>query len=77
MDWSSLTEEQYLRLCECRSRHSDVVPIARAYMINKKCDAEMGLELAFEHLDMNGQFWDPTNEEYDAMLRKLERMQND
>ena len=75
MNWSILTEEQYNRLCACCSRKSDIVPIAKAYMISKDVDSEMGLEMAFEHIDMNGQFFDTTNEEYDDMLAELKKFE--
>ena len=77
MNWDSLTEEQLERLAECRSRKSDIVPIARAYMLNRDYDAETALVTTLEHLDSNSQFFDLTNDEFDSMIRKLERMQND
>ena len=73
MNWDNLTSSQYTRLCECRSIKSDIVPIAKAYMINKGYDAENALISAFEHLDMNGQFFDPTKEEYDKYLSELRK----
>ena len=77
MNWDSLTEEQLQRLAECRSRKSDIVSIARAYMLNRDYDAETALVTTLEHLDSNSQFFDLTNDEFDSMIRKLERMQND
>lgn len=71
MKWDLLTQEQYNRLCECRSRKSDIVPIARCYKVEFGISAEDALIKAFEHLDMNGQFYDPTKEEYDSMLAKI------
>lgn len=73
MNWDNLTNEQYTRLCECRSIKNDIVPIAKAYMINKSCDADDALTYTFEHLDMNGQFFDPTEEEYNGYLNELRK----
>jgi hypothetical protein len=71
MDWKNLTSEQYLRLCECRSRKADIVPIAKAYMINKGYGAEDALVSALEHLDMNGQFFDLTDDEWSDYIYEL------
>lgn len=71
MKWDLLTQEQLTRLAECRSRKSDIVPIARCYKVEKNLDNVDALEMAFEHLDANGQYYDPTPEEYDKMLRAL------
>ena len=71
MKWDLLTQEQENRLANCCSRKSDIVPIARCYKVEKNLEAEDALEMAFEHLDANGQYYDPTPEEYDKMLRAL------
>lgn len=71
MNWDSLTQEQLMRLCECRSRKSDIVPIAKAYQINRGYSAEDALITALEHLDMNGQFFDLTDDEWNAYKNKL------
>lgn len=71
MKWDLLTQEQLTRLAECRSRISDIVPIAKCYKVEKGVSAEDALILTLEHLDMNGQFYDPTKEEYDEMLAKI------
>ena len=64
MRWDSLNAEQYMRLCECRSKKFDIIPIAKAYMLERKCDAEQALERTLEHLDANGQFFDLTHDEW-------------
>lgn len=71
MKFDALTHEQYIRLCECRSRKSDIVAIARAYMLEKSYNAEDALITALEHLDMNGQFFDLTGNEWNAYKNKL------
>lgn len=71
MKWDLLTQEQYNRLCACCSRKSDIVPIAKCYKQEKNISNEDALILAFEHLDMNGQFYDPTEEEYNNMLKRI------
>ena len=71
MKWDLLTSEQFNRLCACCSRKSDIVPIAKCYKVEKNIPAEDALIMAFEHLDMNGQFFDPTKEEYEEMLAQV------
>ena len=64
MKWETLTSEQYNRLCECRSLKADILPIAKAYKIERGYDPEQALITALEHLDANGQFFDLASEEY-------------
>lgn len=71
MKWTYLSEEAYNRLCECRSRAKDIVPIAKCYKEEKAISAKDALILALEHLDMNGQFFDPTEEEFNKMLARI------
>ncbi len=75
--WSGLTDGQYERLCECRSLRRDLVPIAvcfaKAYPSESSEDA---LVRALEHLDMNGQFIDLTDEEYEQAVEDIERRRN-
>lgn len=74
MKWEYLTDEQLNRLAECRSRKSDVIWIAKCYKEEKNVSCEDAMILAFEHLDMNGQFYDPTKEEYDRLMKQLESL---
>ena len=74
MKWENLTEAQLTRLCECRSKKSDIVPIAIAYKNESAYDSENSLICALEHLDMNGQFFDLTSQEWDEAIRKLDRI---
>ena len=71
MKWNNLTEQQYLRLCECRSKKSDIVPIAKAYMLERKYDAERALETTLEHLGANSQFFDLSEDEWTDYLYAL------
>lgn len=71
MRWTGLTEEQEMRLANCRSRKSDIVPIARCYKKEKGISSEDALILTLEHLDSNGQYFDPSKEEYDRMLCQI------
>jgi len=71
MKWDLLSQEQYYRLCNCSSRRADIVPIAKCYKVEKGVSADDALVLALEHLDMNGQFFDPTTEEYNKMLNQI------
>ena len=71
MKWNNLTEQQYTRLCECRSKKSDIVPIAKAYAIEQGMGAEDALETALEHLDANGQFFDLTHTEWLEFVEKI------
>ena len=72
MNWDNLTHEQFMRLCECRSLKSDIVPIAKAYQINRGYSAEVALVTTLEHLDMNGQFFDLTADEWNEFEHQLE-----
>lgn len=71
MKWTSLSSAQYERLCDCRSRKEDIFAIARAYKIEKNYDAVTALEVALEHLDANGQFFDLTQEEWTDLVQDL------
>ena len=71
MKWTNLTAEQYTRLCECRSFRTDIVPIAKGYMIEKGYTAAQALETALEHLGANGQFFDVSNAEWNDYIDEL------
>lgn len=73
MQWSNLTAEQYRRLCECRSLKLDIVPIAKAYVLEKGYDNVGALESAIEHLGANNRFFDLSVDEWDSMLCELEK----
>ena len=74
MKWENLTEAQLTRLCECRSRKSDIVPIAIAYKNESGYDSENALICALEHLCMNSQFFDLTSQEWNDAISKLDRI---
>lgn len=71
MKWNLLTNEQYDRLCACRSKKADIVPIAKCYKQERGVSADNALTLTLEHLGMNGQFFAPTNDEYNKMLKRI------
>lgn len=73
MNWNTLTQDQHDRLCECRSKKSDIIPIAKAYMSEKGYDADTALTVTLEHLDANNQFFDLTSEDWSRMIKRLER----
>lgn len=71
MRWDNLTKQQYMRLCECRSKKSDIVPIAKAYAIERGMSAGDALETTLEHLGANGQFFDLTHTEWLKFVDKI------
>ena len=73
MKWDLLTQEQLERLGECRSRRSDIVPIAKCYKVERGVSAELALELTLEHLGANNQFVDLTDEEYKRFIKEVEQ----
>ena len=66
-----LTNEQYQRLCECRSRKEDIPALARCYMKDENAAPEDALVSALELLDSNNQYIDLTQEEYDAVIAEI------
>lgn len=64
MKWELLSNDQYIRLCNCRSIKADIIPIAKCYKQEKNISAGDALVYTLEHLDCNGQFFDFTSEEY-------------
>ena len=73
MTWANLTEDQYLRLCECRSRRADILPIARAFMLERGYNAEDALVATLEHLECNSQDFDLSDGEWDMCIRVLNK----
>lgn len=74
--WSCLTAEQRTRLYECRSRKEDIPAIARCYWVKNRhkiegYTKEDALAQAFDILDCNGQWYDPTREEYENMIEQI------
>lgn len=64
------------RLGNCMSRKSDIVPLCRArwaYLKTRpeKWEPEDALVSVLELLDCNGQYFDPTREEYDDILAQI------
>lgn len=72
MTWKSLTEDEYLRLCECRSRKADIMPIAKAYILERGYEPEQALEVTLEHLGANSQMFDLTKDEWVDGIYALE-----
>lgn len=76
INWEKhLPEDIYIRLCECRNKRSDLVPLAKVIKLyNPDATNEDCFILALEWVgDWNGQFTvtDLTEEEYDRMLKKV------
>lgn len=69
--WTFLTEEQYERLCDCRSRKTDIYNIAKCFLINKNKTPEDAIICALEHLSCNSQDFDLTDEEFNKMAIRL------
>lgn len=72
--WTDLLDEHiYARLCNCCSRRTDILPLARAkYCFEKSRNEEYKKEQALieilDHLDCNSQFFDLSQAEYDGIL---------
>jgi len=71
MKWTTLSTDAYNRLCNCRSAKKDIVPIAKAYMIERGYDPETAMEIALEHLGANNQFFDLTKDEWTDAINEL------
>ena len=69
--WNLLTEEQYERLCDCRSIKADIYPIAKCFLINRGKNPEDAIVCALEHLSCNNQDFDLTDKEYRDMVSRL------
>ena len=69
----SLPDDVWNRLCHCRSRKEDILPLAQAKWTyldskNRKYCKEDALVCVIEHLDCNGQDFELTREEWDDIL---------
>ena len=70
----TLSEDVYVRLCNCRSRKEDILPLAQAkwsYIKSRfgdKYGKEDALVSVVEHLDCNGQDFELTREEWNDIL---------
>lgn len=71
MKWTTLTQEQFTRLAECRSLKSDIVPIACAYVQELDYYPDTALEITLEHLDSNGQFFDLSEDDWTRYLKMI------
>ena len=74
--WTDLLEEGvHVRLAECRSRKSDIAPLAQAKWAmlknNPEYTKEDALVQVLELLDCNSQFFDLTRDEYDDILNSI------
>ena len=71
----TLQESVYMRLCECRSRKSDIEMLVNAKWLYYKeigkdkegFTKEDALISILEHLDCNSQYFDLTEEEYNDL----------
>lgn len=72
-----LSNDVYDRLVNCKSRKSDILPIAQAKWNvfknapNPVLDKEDALVTALDILDMNGNYIDLTKDEYDYILSQI------
>ena len=70
----SLPDDVWNRLCHCRSRKEDILPLAQAkwsYIKSRfgdKYGKEDALVSVVEHLDCNGQDFELTREEWNDIL---------
>ena len=68
----TLPDDVYERLAECKSRRSDIIPIAQAIYshgeANSKDDAIL---LALEHLASNDQLFNYTEDDYRRAVRRI------
>jgi hypothetical protein len=70
--WKGLDEEILMRLCDCRSRQSDILPLARCVYKNKHMtDKVSALIYVLEHLECNMQYFDLTNDEWNAIIEQM------
>ncbi len=71
--WSELTGEVYNRLCDCRSKKDDIVPLARSVFHNniKGFTAEDSLVYVLEHLECNSQDFDLTKDEFNEYIEQI------
>lgn len=76
-EWQEqLTEEVYLRLCECRTTKDDIVELTRAFKYYDTKGNNMTIEDALTYmlewvLDWNGGNWDYTEDEYISWLKAI------
>lgn len=71
MTWQFLTDSQYDRLANCKSKKADLCNIAKCYMAEKQTDPETALIYALEHLGCNNQFIDLSPKEDAEIIRRL------
>ena len=74
--WTDLLEAGvYVRLCECRSRKEDILPLAQAKWATIKSNPDYtkadALVEVLDLLDCNSQFFDLTRDEYDDILNSI------
>lgn len=68
----TLPEDVHERLSECRSRRSDIIPIAQAiYSYGKAGSKEDAITLALEHLASNDQLFSYTEDDYSRAVRRI------
>lgn len=73
--WDLLDDDQYERLCECRSVRSDILPLARCFKKNKHMNSEDALDATADHLEANSQYSlsDYIMDNWDILIKKLEK----
>ena len=70
--WEGLDSEVLMRLCDCRSRQTDILPLAKCVYKNKKMkDKESALLYVLEHLECNMQYFDLTEDEWNDIITKM------
>ena len=74
--WTDLLDEDiYMRLCNCCSRKSDILPLAKAkwaFLKEKQgFDKEDALVYILELLDCNSVYIDISSDEYDDLVAEI------
>lgn len=68
----TLPDDVYERLAECKSRRSDIIPIAQAiYNSGRTDDKDDAVTLALEHLASNNQLFDYSEADYTRAIRRI------
>ena len=76
MTWQFLTDSQYNRLANCKSKKADILNISKCFMAEKHQDPEEAYISALEHLGCNNQFIDLSAEEDAEIIRKWKLLQH-
>ena len=74
IDWKKeLPYDMYIRLCECRNKKSDIVPMTKVIKKVSKWNSERSLDYMLKWLtDWNNQIeLYPNDVEYEKMVKKI------